>query len=198
MFIDAASQALLEKVAINGSQLLPDGTRLIGYVPHVGKQAYLHVLFPALTLQEIMGLEAELGMVMPSSFKEFLQEHNGLILFQGSLAILGWRTSYRRDPENRQPFSVVTENLRQRPVGAAPDEFFIGGYDWDGSRLFMKGEDGRVFFRSRDNPRILTEWPSIEDMLRVEIARLATHYDGLGREIDATCSTLPPTKVMHA
>jgi hypothetical protein len=191
MFIDSTARILLENAASTGSQTLANGTRLLGHVPHVSRLAYLHVLFPALEQRSIVELESELGRKLPATFSSFLREHNGVILFQGALAIYGQKAHYLRDASSRQPFSLVDENCVSPPAGAQRDELYIGGYDWDGSKLFMKEGDRRVYFRALGDPKVLLEWASIEEMLRSEISRLANLYDERGIEINSSVCTLP-------
>ena len=50
-----------------------------------------------------------------------------------------------------QPFSIITANIRERPRNAADDHFFIGGYDWDGSYLYIDKRTSTVHYCDRDD-----------------------------------------------
>lgn len=59
--------------------------------------------------------------------------------------------------------------------------FFIGGYRYDGSKLYIDSEDGKVHFCKRRDASSLLAWDSFEDMLLSESKRIFTLYDDRGR-----------------
>lgn len=147
-------------------------------LPMVGEHAYQHVLFPGLSLDEIDNALFAAGLTVPQSFRRFLSEINGMILFQGGLAIYGVRGEISRDPDVRKPFDVIEANTLGRPLQSAEDDFFIGSFDQDGSRLFLRGQESQVFRRPRKSAEVMARWPDIESMLSSEIERLATGLKG--------------------
>src|SRR5205823_4209427 len=70
-------------------------TRLIGHVPHVAPEAWLHAIFPGLTAQQVDQISNYLGVPVPAVFSLFLQRCNGLRLFS-KISIDGLRRNYSR------------------------------------------------------------------------------------------------------
>ncbi|HET6229655.1 MAG TPA: SMI1/KNR4 family protein [Longimicrobiaceae bacterium] len=175
-------------------QTLANGTKLVGHVPHVAPEAWLHVVFPALSEPELVSLKTSLGGPLPEDYRNFLRQMNGIRLFSGALTIDGLRKSYERTGEAVwQPFDVVDLNTLERPQGAKPTDFFIGGYDWDGSVLCVDTGSGETWRRDRDGFPSLNRWPSLFHMLADETERLAGHFDAEGKEINPSIPTTPPS-----
>ena len=191
MFITREIRNILEKSAATGCKRLQNGAELIGHVPHVGEDAYLHAIFSGLQNIEIKKIESELQISLPPEYEKFLEEHNGFILFQGAISLSGLPANNNRTISDRQPFSLRDDNMSGRPRGSSRGDFFIGSYDWDGSLLFMTEPTKSVYLRRRDDSAVRWEWPSLGVMISSEVARLAEHYDEVGREIDPKWSTLP-------
>ena len=188
---DEVREVLAEAEALGGREL-PDGTRLIGHVPHIGPEAYLHTVYAPLSDEELEVVEGQICRRLPSPLKAFYKCANGLYLFSGALSIDGLRREHSRTGDAaRQPFSIDTPNVMERPTGSDPAAVFFGGYDWDGSLLFMMPSEARVFRCERDVASILTTWPTLENMLVSEAARLASAFDGDGRQIDEDEPTTP-------
>lgn len=81
---------------------------------------------------------------------------------------------------------TFTKNLKmQRHL------FFIGGYRYDGSKLYIDSEDGKVHFCKRRDASSLLAWDSFEDMLLSESKRIFTLYDDRGRMLAPSEKTLP-------
>ena len=185
--IVAAAEAL-------GTRTAGTGARLVGHVPHVAPEAYLHVVYPALPSSEIPPLESEVGRPLPESYRSFLETMNGLSLFSGSLSIYGRRAiSVRSGDAVWQPFSVVTPNTYERPRSLAADAVVIGGYRRDGSLIYVRGS-GEVIRCQREDPRPLNRWPEFPGMLAEEAVRLSAYFDELGRLRDGGRGSAPPPK----
>lgn len=163
-----------------------DGTVLLGHIPHVAPEAFLHVLFAPTTEKEITSLEKQLKANIPSKYQAFLlKEYNGLIVFGQSLYLNGYRKNYDRTSKNIYPFDLLTVNKFERPSDAEETDFFIGGYDWDGSLLYMKGEGSKIFRCSRENVEPLNSWTDLDSMLSKEIRRLSGFFkDGKKKKED--------------
>ena len=182
----------MERAKILGERQLPNGTRLIGHVPHVAPEAWLHEIFPPLDKGGIDKLEAGLKMSIPTDYKEFLSVANGLMLFSCRLSLDGLRTSYvRTGDEAIQPFSLLTPNTFERPKDALPSYLFIGGYGQDGSRLYIDGETSKVFRAARRTSTPLNEWKNFEEMLVTETIRIALLFDDKGKRINPNEPTTP-------
>ena len=70
-----------------------------------------------------------------------------------------------------QPYSIIDLNKFDKPLNSTNNMFFIGGYDWDGSLLYMT-PDQRIHFCSSENSKSLMSWDSLYSMLVSEIERL--------------------------
>lgn len=168
-----------------------NGAVLIGKLPNVGPKAYLHEVFRGVDSQEIESIENESGLIFPGSFKEFLLETNGLILFQGALAIYGIRSDFDRGADNRQPFDVLERNVITRPRKSGRDEFFIGSYNWDGSLIYMKRDEPEIYRRLLDDDVVLSKWKNLDHFVSSEIERISGLFDKFGNELDENNPTTP-------
>lgn len=181
----------LEQYAHLGNRTLPNGTKLIGHVPHVAPEAYLHILFAPLNERDVRQLELRLPCAIPHAVATFLMRTNGLYLFSGSLSIDGLRFSNVRSGAVRQPFSILTPNIDERPRSSKASYLFIGGYGCDGSLLYCDTGSPTVYRCSSRSARPLNEWPSFEEMIESEFNRLATHFDSKGQRINPLRPTTP-------
>jgi len=175
-----------------GFKELSNGALLVGHVPHVGPEAWLHLLFRGLSEAELTELDRRLGRRLPDSYRQFLAWHNGLSLFSGALYLAGLRTSYVRAGEAMwQPFALEDSNVTGRPRSARPSDVFIGGYKADGSVTLLSSDGSWVCRCDPTGSTILNQWPSIETMLTDEARRLRGHFDDKGRRLDQARSTAP-------
>lgn len=175
-----------------GARTLDDGTQLIGRVPHVAPEAWLHKVFPRLRQSDITQLEKEvLPRKIPTTYRSFLAScSNGLGLFSGSLALYGLRKNYIRTGDSVwQPYAIETPNIYERPRDASNSVFFIGGYNWDGSRLYLENEG--AFRCASNSTKLLNEWNGFWEMLTSEVRRLSALFDHQGREKDPNVPTTP-------
>ncbi|GEN71600.1 SMI1/KNR4 family protein [Chryseobacterium lathyri] len=171
-----------------------DGALLIGHVPFKGPQAWLNIIFPKLNNEEVALLEEDLRTTIPKEYKDFLMNFsNGCNILSSNLSLYGLRRQLTRDPKanSRQPFSILTPNKYERPENAKDSYFFIGGYQWDGSLLYIDKDTNIVHCGSPDDATSKVQWASFEKMLLSELKRLYTFFDEEGREIDEDVSTLP-------
>ncbi len=176
-----------------GEEITPNGALLIGRAPHVARQAWLHSIYPTLNEQEVGTLERELNMPIPESYKWFLQHgSNGLDIFVAKFFLYGLRKDMGRTiAASRQPYSPDIANIDERPKNAKKSYFFIGGYKWDGSNLYIDTETNFVHFSDRWDSTSLFKWNSFEEMLVSEIKRLVQLFDENGKIIDAKLYTTP-------
>jgi hypothetical protein len=75
-----------------GEREYSDGTGLIGRLPEKGDGGYLHRLFGPLPDELVEGIERRLGFPVPAALREFYTYHNGCILFDQCIHVLGART----------------------------------------------------------------------------------------------------------
>lgn len=175
-----------------GVRILENGTRLIGHVPHVAPEAWLHGLFPPLSATDIVRMESELGIQIPRMLSEYYARSNGMYAFSHHLYIRGIRRSFSRVGDDAwQPFSIRTPNVDERLRNAKPTSLFIGGYQPDGSKLFIDVADARVYRCGKLSAKPLNEWPSFDVMLESEVRRLATLFDLQGKILNPSKPTTP-------
>jgi hypothetical protein len=183
---------LLRRFNYLGEKTLKDGTLLIGKAPHIAPLAWLHTIYPSLAEEKISLLEKQIKNKIPESYKDFLRVTNGLNVFNTTLSLYGFRSSYNRTSEDVwQPFDIVLPNTLERPVNASKNIFIIGSYDWDGSYLYIDVNDNRVYLCDREDITPLYEWKNLDEMLNDEINRLICLFDKQGRELQPDKSTLP-------
>jgi hypothetical protein len=169
-----------------GCRVLDDGTRLIGRVPHVGSQAWLHLLFPPMSDPDIAEVENEIGIPFPEALIDFYSLANGLSLFSDSLSIYGRRDNYQRTGDSVwQPFNIVTSNTIERLSDAKPSYLFIGGYpSRKGFYLYIDTRELCVYRCTRQSSKPLAKWQSFEEMLVAEANRLKLFFDSQGRRVN--------------
>ncbi len=183
---------ILESYADLGVRVLDHGTRLIGHVPHVAPEAWFHEIHAPLSAFEIAQLESDLGIEFPKVYADFLQRTNGLGAFSNHLYLTGLRKSFTRKGEGVwQPFSIRTANDVERPRKSKPSYLFVGGYEPDGSLLYIDTASDRVYRCSERVANPLHEWPSFEIMLETEVRRLSTLFDRAGRRLYPDRPTTP-------
>ena len=183
---------LLNSYRILGEKRIGNGTYLIGHAPHIAPNAWLHSIYPGLNLDEIKELEGMLNKPIPDCYQSFLRQYNGLKIFNTTFCLDGLRRNYNRNFDDVwQPFDIRTPNISERPKNTPNHFFFIGGYDWDGSLLYIDTHTDKVHLCHRDNATSLHEWDDFELMLESEILRIINLFDSKGKEIDSSMSTLP-------
>ena len=169
------------------------GAFLIGHAPHIASEAWLNSIYPCLSEQETVELEAVLGTTIPSEYRHFLQDvSNGMNVLVDEFCLFGKRKNYIRTSMDatRQPFSL-SDAFAEKPRNATPDMFFIGGYSWDGSKLYIDKRNDRVYYCQRYNSTPLKSWDSLSDMITSEIERLYSLFDMNGGQINENEPTIP-------
>ena len=143
--------------------------------------------------EEILYMEQEKSIKIPITYKNFLMNlSNGLDIFNGTLTFYGYRKHYKRDESLLfQPFALEITNVYERPEFSKDNYFYIGSYDWDGSKLYIDTDTNHVHLCKRENSTSLYEWNSFEEMLSSEIDRIFSLFTDDGRQIDENQSTLP-------
>jgi len=185
--------SIVDKGKALGEKVLPNGTRLVGHVPHIAPEARLHLIFPPLTEKDIDYIEGQLGKDIPSSLQVFFFHHNGISLFSGSLSIDGLRRNYNREGDDVwQPFDLLVTNEFESPDDFKENYILIGGYRQDGSRLYIDNLSGKVYRSSRESSKPLNEWSGFEEMLLSETLRLSKLFDEQGKLVKGT-ATVPET-----
>lgn len=168
-----------------------EGGFFIGKAPHRGIRAWQNKIYPKISMTEIEIMENEMHRRIAPSYVQFLTSFsNGLGIFNGTLALYGYRYSFKRDETHaQQPFNLVWLQI-EKPRNSTDDMFFIGTYNWDYSFLYVT-PDQKVHICHREDATSLFTWDSIEDMLLSEIKRIYTLFDDRGVAIDPKHPTTP-------
>ena len=171
-----------------------NGTTLIGPAPFIAPEAWLNSLYLPLSLDDISRIEKQLGKQIPKSYSEFLTSFsNGLNILCSTLSLFGVRYNYARNLiDCRQPYSIIFYNIYEKPTNSNEDMFFIGGYNWDGSHLYINSSN-EICYCSRYDANPLKKWPSLTIMLLSEIERLYSLCNEKGEQYDEQIPTIPIT-----
>jgi len=176
-----------------GLEKAENGTTLIGKAPHIAPLAWLNKIYPTLNEDDIFLLEKELNTEIPADYKSFLINFsNGLNIFVTTFSLDGLRKDMGRTIEaSRQAFSIITPNIKERPKNAKDNYFFIGGYNWDCSKLYIDKTTNKVHYCSEWDATSLYEWNSFEEMILSEIKRVFNLFDNKGIILDKNKHTTP-------
>ena len=142
------------------------GATLIGRAPYIGSEAWLNSMYSTLSECDVVAMEKSMERKIPIQYREFLLNcSNDLNIMNTTLCLFGCRKLAGRDiTASRQPFDLVTLNTytSERTKNASPDLFFFGGYDWDGSQVYL-AEDNKVHFCSPNDCTSLKSWNSLDE-----------------------------------
>ena len=176
-----------------GIKKMNNGAVLIGAAPHVAQKAFNHGIFKPLESNDIDFLETENKTSLPKDYIDFLtQKSNGLNYFVGCLSFDGLRKQIGRDEEAAaQPFSLSDINVWEKPKNAKPEYFFIGGYGYDGSKLYIDKNTNKVHYCARRDATSLKEWDNFEEMIISETERIFKLFDDKGVRLVTSKETLP-------
>lgn len=163
-----------------GVRPLPNDTILIGHVPHVAPEAWLHKVYAPLPAGDSEVL-AGLPVPVHPDYRALLARANGLNLFSGHLCVYGVRSSYARRGEARwQPFDLRIPNTFERVPGAPSDALVAGINTHTQDAFAILHGSGEVVRWPRDRPEVLERWDSLAEMLMSEVERLASLCDEAG------------------
>jgi hypothetical protein len=170
-----------------------NGALLIGKAPHIAEYAWLNVMYPCVTETEVCDLEKRLGVAIPKVYKDFLMNvSNGFDIMNCTLALHGCRTSYdRSDLDSWYPFNLEDVQKYERPKNATPEMFFLGTYEYDGSKLNLNTLDDKIYYCDRYDATPLKSWDSLSAMLTSEIERIFGLFDADGRIFSRMAPTTP-------
>lgn len=170
------------------------GSRLIAHTPRDYPDAYLHAVFSARSQADWN----KYGISLPEELQQLYAECNGLMLFGTALSVFGVRSHHKRSADAAfQPFDLVDHDRELRAVthrlsdSQQDDRVFFGGYDWDGSNVYIVPNDGRVFWCRDGSAQSELTWPSIAVFLQAEYDRILGLFDDVGYPKDDNVSTAP-------
>jgi hypothetical protein len=181
-----------------GETHLANGTHLICPTPHVAPEAWLHVVFPDLSSDDIGTLS--LGpnrSEVPGEFQQFLHCANGLLLFSYQLSVWGIRQSnVRAGDEAWQPHDLSQHNTNgMRPDGSPDTILYFAGDEGGASWCFFepvgKGRN-RVGVTPRNQFQPTNYWSDFWTWLLDRVQCLSFLYDAAGNPIPYSGDTGNP------
>jgi hypothetical protein len=174
-----------------GEERLDNGTILICKVPHIGPEAWFHIIYPKIKKHQIEEIEKEISQSLPEDFKAFLLTTNGINTFSDNISIYGKRTSYvRLGDEAIQPYDLADHHNESKRY--FPEHYLIiGSYGWDGTNIVYDLQNSQIYRCERYSSRKLNVWENLEIFLKEEIIRLTKLFDENGIEYDKDAPTTP-------
>ena len=152
-----------------------------GHIPQLAPEAYNIYTFAPLTDEQLALLERVLNREVPKQYRTFLTHvSNGMHIFHRCLSLEGLQGSINRKLGIQGPFDLSIPNVYERPSNADASCFFIGGYSYDASHLYMRSGSQKVFYCPRWDITPLKEWNSFSEMLIEEIQRLKSLHGADG------------------
>ena len=172
---------------------LPDSNiSRYGHTPLIAPEAYNIYTFAPLTEEQLALVEQNIGREIPCQYRTFLTHvSNGMHIFHRCLSLLGLQGEINRKLGAQGPFDLSIPNVYERPSNADASCFFIGGYSYDASNLYMRSGSQKVFYCRRWDITPLKEWNSFSEMLIEEIQRLKSLHGTDGMLKSTRRSTLP-------
>ena len=184
-------QALIEEQKSLGA-VEGEVVSVYGHTPLIAPEAYNIYTFAPLTEEKLALLEQVLNREVPEQYKIFLTlVSNGMHIFNRCLSLDGLQGSINRKLGIQGPFDLSIPNVYERPSNADASCFFIGGYSYDASKLYMKDDSDKVYYCARRDATPLKEWNSFSEMLIEEIQRLKSIHGADGMLKSTRRSTLP-------
>lgn len=163
-----------------------------GHIPLIAPEAYNIYTFAPLTEERLALVEQNIGREIPCQYRTFLTHvSNGMHIFHRCLSLEGLQGSINRKLGIQGPFDLSIPNVYERPSNADASCFFIGGYSYDASKLYMKDDSDKVYYCARRDATPLKEWNSFSEMLIEEIQRLKSLHGADGMLQVAREETLP-------
>ena len=174
-------QALIEEQKALGA-VEEEVVSRYGHIPQLAPEAYNIYTFAPLTEGRLALVEQNIGREIPYQYRTFLTHvSNGMHIFHRCLSLLGLQGEINRKLGAQGPFDLSIPNVYERPSNADASCFFIGGYSYDASNLYMRSGSQKVFYCPRWDITPLKEWNSFSEMLIEEIQRLKSLHgvDGM-------------------
>ena len=186
-------QALIEEQKALGA-VEEEMVSRYGYIPRIAPEAYNIYTFAPLTEEQLALVERVLNREVPKQYKIFLTLFsNGMHIFLRCLNLYGLQGSINRKLGIQGPFDLSIPNVYERPSNADASCFFIGGYSYDGSKLYMRSGSQKMFYCLRWDITPIKEWNSFSEMLIEEIQRLKSLHGADGMLQVPREETLPIT-----
>ncbi|MGB5690398.1 MAG: hypothetical protein WBM45_14100 [Woeseiaceae bacterium] len=170
--------AILDSWSDSADQVNEYGTKLIGHEPTIAPKAYRHVIYSGLSPEHMAEFQSRSGQPVPEQYLDFLVVANGMLLFNGSIRVLGY-VPLERSGENRihnYPPSVTASNTYGPLTKAAESNFIVGFYKEDGSYVYADSSGRVARFDYEGDGRVIARWESVFSWLVSEIERLSRNF----------------------
>jgi hypothetical protein len=182
-------------VGLDAKPTFMSGGVLICNMPFVHPLAYLHKIYPVLSSEDLMRLQANVGRVAPMGYRDFLYNvGNGARLF--NLNLNGFLAQLRRDASDPlgQPIDLRYGNVHEHPPGLVSGAFAIGAMvGWSSRGTLVMEPSGEVLLVDpADGSDIAARWADLDEMLTTEIARLTALHDRTGRQLSSATELMHP------
>lgn len=173
-----------------GYQRFPNGTELVGHVPHVAPEAWFHKVYAAKESFDVRKYYGgEVNRINEYSYFDIFNEFNGINLFSGAFYLFGNRENYNRDWKVAiaQPWDFSNGLHSNEEYGIPEYAIIIGGsHSLPDGIYFFETIGGNISAVDRSIPgKIMYKWPNMENFLNREISRLCKIFDADGRPTDS-------------
>ncbi len=179
--------ATISRWSGNDDKVLSTGVRLICPTPSVAPEAWLHVLFPPATGEDITTVEEALDVSLPTDFREFLVTANGLRLFSNNISVWGIRQDMSRNGDAAwPPFDLRSHNRKSdRPEGSPSNIVYFGSTGRGQSWSFFDLRDGSYVVGITDRHKYRPEkyWPNFASWLIEQVGTLKVGFNADGTMI---------------
>ena len=165
---------ILDSWSDSADQVNEYGTKLIGHEPTIAPKAYRHVIYSGLSSVHMAEFQSRSEQPIPEQYLDVLVVANGMLLFNGSIRVLGY-VPLKRSGENRihnYPPSVTASNTYGPLFKAAERNFIIGFYKEDGSYVYVDSAGRVARFDYLGDQRVIAQWDSVCGWLVSEIEKL--------------------------
>lgn len=164
---------ILESWSDSADQVNNYGTKLIGHEPSIAPKAYRHIIYSGLSPEHMAEFQSRSEKPIPEKYLDILAVANGMLLFNGSIRVLGY-VPLERSGENRihnYPPSVTASNTYGPLVKAAESNFIVGFYKEDGSYVYVDSSGQVARFDYEGDRGVIEQWENVSSWLISEIER---------------------------
>jgi hypothetical protein len=167
--------AMLDSWSDSADQVNEYGTKLIGHEPTIAPNAYRHVIYSGLSPDYMAEFQSRSEQPIPEQYLNLLAVANGMLLFNGSIRVLGYVPLTRSGPNriHNYPPSVTASNTYGPLTKAAEGNFIVGFYKEDGSYVYVDLSGQVARFDYGGDRGSIGQWESLSSWLVTEIERLS-------------------------
>lgn len=169
-------ESTLRKWETFGRARYNDGSVTIGKDVDLSSQRWMHILFAPAQDQLVRKLASDFPFVTGFPYFGHFKDCNGLDLFFGDFVLYGVRVAFKKGNVPYIVFDIFDHNRDFREYGLAQDKLIIGSINDGKERHLVQDRSGLVFSVERSDGALVSQWPSLEALIREEIARLESVY----------------------